>query len=164
SRQASLVTFGNADHAWAVALLSLAVFFQLLAGGQGALIQGTRRIGDLARMGVIGALLGALAGIPIAWFLREEGVAPFLVCVAAMSLLVSWWFGRKVFVDPPSMTFPEARKEAAELLKLGFAFMASGFLMFGAGYAVRMMLARQIGLEAAGLYAAAWTLRGLYVN
>ena len=35
SRQASLVTFGNADHAWAVALLSLAVFFQLLAGGPG---------------------------------------------------------------------------------------------------------------------------------
>ena len=62
------------------------------------------------------------------------------------------------------MTFPEARGEAAELLKLGFAFMASGFLMIGAGYAVRMMLARQIGLEAAGLYAAAWTLGGLYVN
>ena len=164
SRQASLVTFGNADHAWAVALLSLAVFFHLLAAGQGALIQGTRRIGDLARMGVIGALLGALVGIPIAWFLREQGVAPFLVCVAAMTLLVSWWFGRKVVVDPPSMTFPEARKEAAELLKLGFAFMASGFLMMGAGYVVRMMLARQIGLEAAGLYAAAWTLGGLYVN
>ena len=164
SRPVSLVTFGNDNHAWAVALLSLAVFFQLLAAGQGALIQGTRRIGDLARMGVIGALLGALVGIPIAWFLREEGVAPFLVCVSAMSLLVSWWFGRKVVVDPPSMTFPEARKEAVELLKLGFAFMASGFLMIGAGYAVRMMLARQIGLEAAGLYAAAWTLGGLYVN
>src|SRR5262249_14131721 len=87
SHQASLVTFGNADHAWAIALLSFAVFFQLLAGGQGALIQGTRRIGDLARMGMIGALLGALVGIPIAWFLRERGVAPFLVCVAAMSLL-----------------------------------------------------------------------------
>ena len=42
--------------------------------------------------------------------------------------------------------------------------MASGFLMIGAGYVVRMMLARQIGLEAAGLYAAAWTLGGLYVN
>ena len=164
SRQASLMTFGNDDHAWAIALLSLAVFFQLLAGGLGALIQGTRRIGDLARMSVIGALLGTLVGIPFAWLLREQGVAPFLVCVAAMSLLVSWWYSRKVLVDPPSMTFSEVRGEAAELLKFGLAFMASGFLMIGAGYAVRMMLARQIGLEAAGLYAAAWTLGGLYVN
>ena len=164
SREASLMTFGNDDHAWAVALLSFAVFFQLLAGGQGALIQGTRRIGDLARMGVIGALFGTLVGVPIAWFLREEGVAPFVVCVAAMSLLVSWWYSRKIRTEPPSMTFPEARGEAAELLKLGFAFMASGFLMIGASYAVRMMLARQVGLEATGLYAAAWTLGGLYVN
>lgn len=164
SRQASLFTFGNEDHAWAITLLSLAVFFQLLAGGQGALIQGTRRIGDLARIGVIGALLGTLVGLPIAWFLREDGVAPFVVCVAAMSLLVSWWYSRKIRTEPPSMTFPEARGEAAELLKLGFAFMVSGFLMIGAGYAVRMMLARQVGLEATGLYAAAWTLGGLYVN
>jgi PST family polysaccharide transporter len=164
SRPASLMTFGNDDHAWALALLSLAVFFQLLAGGLGALIQGTRRIGDLARMEVIGTLLGALVGIPVAWFLGEQGVAPFLVCVAAMSFLVSWWYGRKVIVGRPSMTFPEARGEAAELLKFGLAFMASGFLMLGAGYVVRMMLVRQIGLEAAGLYAAAWTLGSLYVR
>jgi PST family polysaccharide transporter len=158
------MTFGNDDHAWAIALLSLAVLFQILAGGQGALIQGTRRIGDLARMGVIGALLGTLVGIPIAWLLREQGVAPSLVCMAAMSLLVSWRYSRKVLVDPPSMTFSEVRGEAAELLKFGLALMASGFLMIGVSYAVRMMLARQIGLEAAGLYAAAWTLGGLYVN
>ena len=54
--------------------------------------------------------------------------------------------------------------EAGALLKLGFAFMISGMLMMGAAYAVRTIVLRIEGLEAAGLYHAAWTLGGLYVG
>ena len=42
------------------ALSSLAVFFHLVSGGQGALIDGMRRISDLAKIGVLGTLLGAI--------------------------------------------------------------------------------------------------------
>jgi len=49
------LTFGNAEQAGAVALLSVAVFLRLVSDGQGALLQGIRRIGDMARVGVLGA-------------------------------------------------------------------------------------------------------------
>jgi PST family polysaccharide transporter len=49
-------------------------------------------------------------------------------------------------------------------LKLGVAFMASGLLMLGAAYVVRMFVLRHSGLDAAGLYHAAWTLGGLYIG
>ena len=52
----------------------------------------------------------------------------------------------------------------APLLKLGFAFMASGLMMSGATYAVRVLVLREVGFEAAGLYQSAWTLGGLYVG
>ena len=42
----SKLTFGSDQHATAVALLSIAVFFNLVSAGQGALIQGMRRVGD----------------------------------------------------------------------------------------------------------------------
>ena len=61
-------------------------------------------------------------------------------------------------------SLPNQEQEAAALLKLGFAFMASGILMMGAAYAVRIMVLRMVGLEAAGYYQAAWTLGGLYVG
>jgi PST family polysaccharide transporter len=57
----------------------------------------------------------------------------------------------------------EARAEAAALLKLGFAFMASGFLMMAAGYAVRTLVLRKAGLDAAGLYQSAWSIGGVDV-
>lgn len=164
SREVSAFTFGTDEHAWAVALLSLAVAFRLVAEAQAALIQGTRRIADLAKNGVLGALLGTVASIPIVYVLHKDGVAPALVCITLMSVLTSWWYSRKIAAQAPAMSIGEVRSETAALLKLGFAFMASAFLMMAAAYAVRMMLARQVGLEAAGLYAAAWTLGGLYVN
>src|SRR5260370_3891171 len=48
SRQVSNLTFGSNQHAGAVCLLSIAVLFQLVSAGQGALIQVMRRIADLA--------------------------------------------------------------------------------------------------------------------
>jgi antigen flippase len=164
SKQVSTLTFGDDQHTTAVALLSLAVFFTLVSGAQGALIQGMRRISELARMGVLGALFGTIITIPVVYFLREKGVAPALVGIAAMSIVTSWWYSRKVQIRSTAMTAAEVRKEAAKLLKLGLAFMASGFLMMGAAYAVRTMVLRIISFEAAGYYQSAWTLGGLYVG
>ena len=164
SPQISTVTFGSDRHAGAVALLALALFFRVVADSQGALIQGMRRIADLARMGVLGALLGAVVSIALVYALGEEGVAPSLVGGAAMALVIAWWFSRKVSIERPDLTRAEVTHEAGALLKLGVAFMGSGFLMMGAAYVVRMIVVRDVGLEAAGFYHAAWTLGGLYVG
>ena len=164
SPQISTVTFGSDRHAGAVALLALALFFRVVADSQGALIQGMRRIADLARMGVLGALLGAVVSIALVYALGEEGVAPSLVGGAAMALVIAWWFSRKVSIERPDLTRSEVTHEAGALLKLGVAFMGSGFLMMGAAYVVRMIVVRDVGLEAAGFYHAAWTLGGLYVG
>jgi antigen flippase len=62
------------------------------------------------------------------------------------------------------MTIPEIAQEAGALLKLGLAFMASAFLTMGAAYAIRIIVLRTVGVDAAGLYQAAWALGGLYVG
>jgi antigen flippase len=164
SRQVSTLTFGSNQHAGAICLLSIAVLFQLVSAGQGALIQGMRRIADLAKMGVMGALFGTFISIPMVYFFREKGVVPSLVGVAAMSILASWWYSRKVHIQAPSMTVSQMGQEIAALLKLGFAFMSSGLMMIGVAYAVRVIVLRKVGYEGTGLYQSAWTLGGLYVG
>lgn len=164
STQLSILTFGNDKHASGVALLSIAVFFNLVSAGQGALIQGTRRISDLAKMGILGALFGTLISIPLVYVLHEEGIVPSLILVAAMSLTTSWWYRRKITLQTTSMTAVEVGQEQATLLKLGFAFMSSGLMMSGAAYAVRIIVVRNVGFDAAGLYQSAWALGGLYVG
>src|SRR5258708_2809518 len=164
SRQVSTLTFGSQQPTSAVCLLSIAVFFSLVSAGQGALIQGMRRIADFAKMGVLSALYGTFISIPVVYFFREKGVVPSLVGVAAMSIITSWWYSRRVRIPSPSMTASQVGQEAAALLKLGLAFMASGLMMMGVAYAVRTIILRKIGVEATGLYQSAWTLGGLYVG
>src|SRR6266702_5948269 len=163
-RQVAALTFGSTDHAAAVALLSLAVLFQLVSAGQSALIQGMRRIFDLAKLGVIGALFGTLASILLVFWLRDKGVVPSLVAVSLMSLALSWWYSRTVKIQPTLVSASQVWEEVGDLLKLGFAFMAGGFITFGIAYAVRIILLRKVGFEATGFYQSAWTLGGLYVG
>lgn len=164
SWQISDLTFGSTERTTAVALLSFAVLFRLISAGQGALLQGMRHISDLARMNMLGAAFGAIVSIAFVYFWQEDGVVLALVAIAAMSVIASWWYSRKVKIQSPVMTTSEIREETVALLKLGFAFLASGLLTMGAAYAVRMMVLRMIGLDAAGYYQAAWTLGGLYVG
>jgi antigen flippase len=113
---------------------------------------------------VIGDLLGALSTILLVYFLREQGIVPSLVAVAALSALISWRYSRTVRIETPPMAFKEVVQDAAALLKLGAAFMASGLMMMGSAYVVRIIVLHKIGFEATGLYQSAWTLGGLYVG
>ncbi len=160
----SQVTFGNYGRAAPVALLSIAALFKTVGDGQAALIQGLRRISDLATIALLGGILGAAASVTLVYFLRERGVVPSLIAISGMSLLVSWHLSRRVALACPALSASQVRQEAAALLKLGFAFMASGMLMLGAAYAIRLIIVRRVGLQAAGLYQSAWAIGGMYVG
>lgn len=164
SNEVATLTFGDTEHANAVALLSAAVFLRLISDGEGALLQGTRHIGDIAKLGVIGGLIGSVLSLALVYQWREEGLAMSLVAIAGASLLVSWWYSRKLSIPVVSMPTGHALTEAKQLLRLGVVFMLSALLMLGATYVVRLILIRFEGLAAAGLYQAAWAVGGLYVG
>ena len=108
-------TFGSSERAASVALLSLVVFFNLSAHGRAGLIQGTRRLGDLARVNVYGAAVGALLGILAIYFMGEKGVVPALVLAAAM-LLAGWRYSKKIPLAAVRMERSDIRTEQAALL------------------------------------------------
>jgi antigen flippase len=164
SGQVSVLSFGSSKYSGAVYLLSLAVFFKLVSAGQGALIQGMRRISDLAKMGIWNALFGTLSTIVIIFYLRDNGIAPSLVCGAAVSMFISWRYSRKIRIHKPFMPALRMGADVAGLLKLGAAFMITGLMPLGIAYVVRIILLRNVGLEGAGLYQSAWTIGGLYVG
>jgi antigen flippase len=164
SRPVSLFTFGDTRHAGAIALLSLAVFFEVLSNGQRALLQGMRRVHDLAMTAVLTASLGLLVTIPMVFFLRERGVVPAIIGAGLVALLVTSYFRRRIRLETSALTRTQQFEEASPLFKLGFVFMTSYLMTTGAAYLVRIMVLRRIGYEATGIYQAAWTLGGVYVG
>lgn len=160
----SKLTFGNNKHTIAIAVLGITIFLGAVSAGQSALVQGLRRIADLARLNILGALAGTLIGLPLIWWLRERGIVPLLVILSATGLFFSWWFARRVTIAPVQLTYRETAREARSLLGLGLAFMASGLMLAIVAYVTRLLVVRKLGLEAAGFYTAAYTLSGIYAG
>ncbi|MBB3526273.1 O-antigen translocase [Rhizobium redzepovicii] len=160
----SSFTFGDFQHVGGIVLLSLAVFFRLVSAGQSALIQGLRGIADLARINVLAGLIGTAVSIPLVYLFGVQAIAPSLVVIAAASILPTWWYSRRIFPHPSPMPARQFSREVSALLRLGFVFMASGLLTFGAAYAIRLIVLKEGGVMAAGLYQAAWGLGGLYAG
>ena len=164
SAPVALLTFGNHERTIQVALLAVIVLIGTVSDGQGALLQGLRRISDIARVSVYGSLVGAVLTVVLVYLFHEGGVVPSLIATAGMTLVFSWWYSRKLRFERPLLSARDVGHEAGALLRLGFAFLASGMLMTGAAYFVRIIIVRKLGIQAAGLYQSAFVIGGLYVG
>jgi PST family polysaccharide transporter len=160
----SRTTFGDGKHVFGIALMSVTLLFGGISAGQYALLQGLRRLRDLAASQIVGTLFGALVSIAFVWWLREQGIVPYLVAIAAFGILLSWWYARKVAVQRATVTWKETLAESRGLLVMGIAFTVSGLTINGTDYLVRVMVQRQLGMAAVGIYTATWTLSTYYVG
>src|SRR5690606_41907637 len=89
---------------------------------------------------------------------------PSLVGMAAISLMLSWVYARRVQLPQVSLTPPNIRREAPGLMKLGLVFLVTGLLSVAAAYLIRLLVMQTHGPTAAGLYQAAWTVGGIYAG
>jgi enterobacterial common antigen flippase len=160
----TVMTFGDDRHSTAVQILAVALIFSLVADGNSALLQGMRRIDDLAKMGIVGSVLGAIASVSLILLYREHGVALALAAIAVISALLSWRFSKRAGVTLTRVAGSAFRPDAVSMLRLGLAFMFSSVVVVAASYAVRAMLLRAEGIESAGLFQSAWAIGGMYVG
>ena len=157
-------SFSGYEQAWAIASLGFALLATAISAGQTALIQGLRRIAELAKINIAGAILGTVASVVCYLWLGENGIAPGLVVGAAFTLLCSWWFARRVPVPVATLPIAKTWAHARPLIKLGLAFAWSGLLVAGVGLLTRSIIIRELGLEANGLYQAGWAISGLFAG
>lgn len=160
----SQLTFGNRDYVPDIAALGLVILFANISGGQMALIQGMRRIGDLARVNVIGAALGTVAAIGFYTTLGLRGIIPTLVTVAAAQLALSWWYARRVPVPKVALSLQQTFAEAGDMVRLGLVMMSSGLMGSAVTYIAITLITQHAGVQAAGLYSAAFALSGMFVG
>lgn len=158
----SVWTFRSPERAWAIALLGGMVLCSAVAGGSTALIQGTRRIGDLARLNVLGAVSGTVVAVGLYWWLGERGIVPVMLATAAMNLGMAWWFARRVQTVQITQTWTDALGNSKRLISLGAAFMWSALAGAAVGLGIRALIVRHHGLEANGIYQAAWGISGMF--
>ena len=160
----SRLTFGNTEHVSELLLLSAAILITSVSQGQLALLQGLRRIADLVRVQIIGALAGAISSIILYASLGIKGIVFAVLATAIFNLSASWFVAKKLPIQAALISWRETFAGAKGLLSLGTAFMIAGLATTVTAYAARTIILRNIGIESLGIYQAAFAISGYVVN
>lgn len=160
----SRLTFKTDDYAFGLLLLSPFILMRSLSFAETAFIQGMQRISTLAFFNVIAAGIGAVTVIVLVALLGEHGIVPSLMATAAITLLVVRWFARRIEIPKFTETWKKSIEESGIFIRLGIALTGTLLVSNLVTYATRTLIARNLGLEAVGIYLCAFSLSGKFIG
>jgi PST family polysaccharide transporter len=156
---------GSASLSHAIGWLAVGVGFLVAAASQSALLQGTYRVGDLARVTVYGSLFNAGLGILLLWRWNMNGLIGYvLVGPIATFVLGHFYVARLPKIKDDTTHLREIMREWRDLLRMGVAYVGAGLATTFTQLWIRIFVGQSLGNAPLGQYQAAWTVSMYYVS
>jgi len=149
-------TFGNREYTWAFIWLSVTLLLQAISKGQKAILQGTRRLKEMVKAGVIGSALGLFTSIPLYYWFGIKGIVPAMIITAVTGLYLSWYFSRSIVIEKVELTYKQIYISGLGMAKLGIFMTLAGFLGTLSSYILNAFISNRGGIDQVGLYNAGW--------
>jgi PST family polysaccharide transporter len=156
--------FSSPRYAYAVGVLSLGVLFTIISSSQVAVLNGLRRVGDIARLNIIGAAIGTGVTILLVVVWRERALVYAVTTTTLVMLICSWWFLWRIPRPPSDPVHGEIKAASVLLLRLGAAFLSAGVVMTVVLLLTRVIIINRLGMASAGYFQAAWGFVVFYID
>jgi len=161
----AIQVLGGIEHAQMVGWLALGVAFSVASASQGALIQGMRRIGDMAKLNVYGSILNTVLGIGLLWQWGSVALWAFILIGPFFNFLLGHLYvSRLPKTKTVDISLQDLSAQWKVFLQLGLPFMAAGLMQTVVQLWIRVSVSNQLGLEAVGHFQAAWTISMQYIG
>lgn len=160
----SKFSFGNNDYTIPFIILSITLLLDQLSSGQRVLLQGMRRLKDLAKCTAFGATFGLISSVPLYYWLGVEGIVPTLLLNSACTLMLSWLYSKKIKVEKVRVTPKQIFEQGKQMLVMGVSMSLSGIFSTIVAYAIRGFIQGNNGVEQVGLFQAGFAIMTTYVG
>ena len=157
-------SFGNYDYTIPFIFLSITLLFDQLSAGQKVVLQGMRRLKDLAKCSAFGATFGLLVSIPLYYWMSVKGIVPTLILTSFCALCLSWFYSRRIKIEPVQVTTKQTFEQGRLMLVMGISMSVSGILSTGVAFIIRSYIQNVGGVEEVGLYQAGFIIMNTYVG
>ncbi|MCB0749378.1 MAG: oligosaccharide flippase family protein, partial [Ignavibacteriae bacterium] len=164
AKQLSFYSFGNFNYVNHIRILSITLLFGAISGGQSALLQGLRRIKDMAKSSITGVITGFIISITLYLIWGIDAIVPVILLNSLAILYRTWWYSRKVRIVKVVLSLKETFFGGISMLKLGLYKMGVGFIGKGTNYLIMVYLAKSTNIHATGFFKASWVLAAIYLN
>lgn len=160
----SKTSFGDSLHIWGFVALSVTLLLTQINAGQRVILQGTRRFKYLAKCTAYGVTLGLIVSVPLYYFWGTRAIVPNLIISSITSLLLSWYFSRKVPVGSVSQSMSETFSLGKSMLTMGITMALTQFLTIASSFILRSCIRAWGGVDEVGLYTAGFLLMSQYTG
>lgn len=164
SAQLSQLTFGNTDYTFAFLWLSITLLLNQLSVGQSVLLQGFRELKLMAKSSLLGSFLSLFITIPFYYEFGEKGIVPVIIITSASTLLLTWYFSRKIKIKNTYLNISDTIAEGKNMMLMGFMISLSGLLTIVSSYVIRMYINNAGSIDDVGLYSAGFVIINTYVG
>lgn len=160
----SKASFGNYDYTIPFIILSVTLLLDQLSAGQRVVLQGMRRLKDLAKCTAYGVTFGLITSVPLYYWLGIDGIIPTLILNSACSLALSWLYSRKVKIEKVQITPKHTFEQGKQMLVMGISMSLSGIFSTIVAYVLRSFIQDNGGVEQVGLFQAGFVIMTTYVG
>lgn len=160
----SKASFGNYDYTIPFIILSVTLLLDQLSAGQRVVLQGMRRLKDLAKCTAFGVTFGLITSVPLYYWLGIDGIIPTLMLNSVCSLVFSWIYSRKIKIEKVQVTPKQTFEQGKQMLVMGVSMSLSGIFSTVVAYVLRSFIQDNGGVEQVGLFQAGFVIMTTYVG
>lgn len=160
----SKFSFGTTNYRWWFVWLSIAVVLTTLSNSNIAILQGTRRLREMAKASLIGAGSGILASIPIYYFFGIDGIVPVMIVSSFAIFIINWWYARRVELKKVGISLKDSFHQGKEMAKLGVTMMIAGLLGSMTLFLINVFISYFGTVSDVGLYSAGTSITNQYLG
>ncbi|MGV3460874.1 MAG: oligosaccharide flippase family protein [Flavobacterium sp.] len=164
SKYFSLLTFGDSGKTLAIALIAVSVFFQQVANGQIAVMQGTQKLNLLAKANLLGNLAGLLITLPLYFVYGFDAIVPSIIIAAVLNCIVSRYFYNKLNLGYSGGNFRNTLVQGRDMLYFGAMLSISSFLPIFSNYVIQVFISNTSTIATVGLFTIGMALINSYVG
>ncbi len=158
SNKLSELSFGSPEHTFHYCFLSLVVAFTLLQQGNNAILVSKRRISDVAKCSLFGAIATLVTSVPFFYFFHIDGVVPGLIVSTIANYLISLYYCKNVKLPKILIRWEDIKAYGITILSLGLTMVVASLLGNLTVYSINIVITRLGGLNDLGLYNAGISL------
>ncbi len=156
--------FRHRGYTQAFMVVSVTLLLGQLTASRNVLLQGTRRLTDLAMANVAGGTAGLAVSLPFYLVYGEQGIVPAIVASAVASLAIAAFFGRRVQVQDVEVSAEQTLALGRSMVAMGIVISVNGLLLSGTAYLLRVFISSHGSLADVGLYSAGFGVLNTYVG
>lgn len=164
SAEISQVSFGNNNYSFLFVWGSISILIKQITNVNLAVLQGLRKVKDLAKANMFGAIFGIIISVPLFYFFQQKAIISVFLINALIGFVVSYFYIKKVHFKKIKLSIIDSIQESKSAVKLGLVLSFGGLITYFLSYLFQIYLSRFFGIGNVGMYNAGFTILNSYVG